>query len=1285
MYNYISSIRKSSSIEQCIRCFFLKEEAPNLILSKNNILEINNLTKEGLLFNQEIIIYGKIILLLGFPSPNDNNKKKENIFILTELFDYCVLSYDNNTNKINTLFNGTIKEDFGKKQNNLLYSLDNDKNFLLISSYKNIFRLICLNTEKRFEQKYNDFIIKYKYENILFLSNFNVNFNMLDKNLKTEDKTEKTNILTFAVIKTDLITNNSNEQKKENNNSGEPNDNNIEKKHQIALETFQLKVEPNSFNIFYYEKKTELLNNKKNIALKATSNRKSNYKGNKDNDTKNTNKNSDKSTNKNTNENINVNNTHEKILEEMNLLQKLDISDNPTVSLIITHPDGLIILFFENYAVYYKYDITKKELIPKHDKKINYTDRKFINYTIIDEKNYKYFITDEYGNLFLLAFIDPFNIKQTNDQFILQILGEINYSTCLLYLDNNYIFNESNKSNSQLIKIQNRGDSLINVVKNYESLSPIKDFAIINNTEDENGIEILTISGVDKNCCIKKLKKGISVLFKGELRIKNIKNVFKLNIKNNNDKIDNNEIYSFIISTVTKSFIIDYNYKENIISLNEKLNVVDLVLFVENISDLIIIVTNQSILIYNNNLELITNHTIGNDKEGNNTINPLIIKYERKLNKLFMYLNNNILKSYTIEKNEKISEINEIFKNLYISAFDVCRYFIIYSLWDSNKLFIYSLNSKITKTINISDETLDYTKISSIQIFKNDLFYYIFISLSNGKLIYYKLKEPYHNYNSNSSYIFKEEDFIFKRKYNLNHEDFTISIIRQNSQNSLFINTQNPSILTFNKDTPNILYFNIKNCKNFIEITENFCLYIFNDKLSFGSLSNIQSQNIKSKFYGKQLNVIKLISFDVINNINELNKNIYYIITIEENKINNVFKNSFVLNDLNLKEISRYDFPNENEQSNSFTQINMNIGTGHKNTIDNKLFVVGTSIFENQSKESISGHLYLLEINQNNNYTIKKLMEIETKGGVYKLISCNNIIYVCIGNILYIYKLVQTLDNTYEFQLTKKSTEFTLINDIYLWKQSNTNNSKDVLNSNNYSNSNMHYLVISDLFRSIGIYSYDIKENKLLEICRDYKSTWVYSSCQLDNNLLYLTDIEGNILTLKKNNNPIKENDEIKMERIAFYNYGERINSMFVTKIKNKDLYKISHEDITNNAKNTINDSYEVKIVFFSSLEGSVGLIIQINEEIFNFLKKLQNLLVKNQTNYGGFNYDKWKNYNNGIINLESKGFIEGDIFEKFLNNDEMYKKKIIKELNYPWNKSYHDAIHILEALTNTH
>ena len=1244
MYNYVSSIRKSSSIDQCIRCFFLDEKVPNLLLSKNNILEIYNLSKEGLIFKREINIYGKIILLLSFPSSNE--EKRDNIFILTELLDYCILFYDKNNKNITTLFTSTIKEDLGKKQNNILYSLDIDKNFLLISAYKNIFRLICLNTKK-------DFIIKYQYENILFLSNFNINKNIFKKlKFKEEEEEKKNKILTFAIIKTDLIYNDTNKENSIENN----------KKHQISLETFQIKVEPNSFNIYYYENKSELISNKKNIALKVTSNRKSNY-------------NKDKSDNNN-DKNINVSNTHEKILEHMNLLQKIDISENPTVSLLITHKDGLIILFFSNYALYYKYDICKKELVSKKEKKINYSDRKFVNYTIIDEKNYKYFVTDEYGNLFLLAFIDPFNLKQNNEQFILQYLGEINYSTCLIYLDNNYLFNGSNKSNSQLIKIENNNNLLIKVVKNYESLSPIKDFAIINKIEEENGIEILTISGVDKNCYIKKIKKGSSVKLIGELKIKNIRNVFKININENN----NNKIYSFLITTITKSFIIDYNYNENIINLNNKLKINELVIFVENTSNFIIIVTNLSIKIYNNKkLEIIKNRLID---DNNSKIIPLIVKYNKKLNILFLYSNDKKLKTFKIDKNGTITETINILKDVSICSFDVCQYFIIYSLWDSNNLYIYSINSKINKIINISDESLDFTKISSIQIFKNELLYYIFISLSNGKLIYFQLKEPAKNYKN--SYIFKEEDFIFKRKYNLNFEDFNIIKIKQKNKKSLFINTQTPSFINFIKENPNISYFNIKNCKNLIELQENIFLFVFNDKILFGSLSNIQSQNINSRYFGKQLNIIKLISFEISNNLNESNKNKYYILIIEENKINNIFRNSFILSDLNLKEISRYDFMNENEQSSSFTEINR----GYGNFIDSKLFVIGTSIFENKSKEAVNGHLYLIEINQNNNYSMRKISEIETKGGVHKVISCDNIIYSCIGNILYIYKLSQLLDNSFEFQLIKKSTEFTLINDIYIWNDElNKNNIINInINNKEIDNSikekkNIHYLILSDLIRSIGIYSYNIAENKLFEMYRDYNNTWVLSSSQINHNLLYLADIEGNIVSLKKKNNTIKENNEIKLERIAYYNYGERINSMIVTKIKNKDLFKLScdYED------NDINENYEVKIIFFSSLEGSLGQIIQINKEIFYFLKALQNLLIKNEPNYGELNYNKYKNYNNGIINIESKGFIEGDIFEKFLNNDEVYKKRILKQLNFSWNKSYYESIHILETLTNTH
>ena len=61
-----------------------------------------------------------------------------------------------------------------------------------------------------------------------------------------------------------------------------------------------------------------------------------------------------------------------------------------------------------------------------------------------------------------------------------------------------------------------------------------------------------------------------------------------------------------------------------------------------------------------------------------------------------------------------------------------------------------------------------------------------------------------------------------------------------------------------------------------------------------------------------------------------------YLLTINEEKIDkNISKTSLVLSDIYLKEISRYDFQNENEICTSFCEIQKN------NDIDNKIIVAG--------------------------------------------------------------------------------------------------------------------------------------------------------------------------------------------------------------------------------------------------------------------------------------------------------------------------------------------------------
>ena len=1307
MFNYIANISKSTAVTHCLSCKFFSQEKLNLILSKNDIIEFYDLTKEGLVKNNIINIFGKIEILLNIPSHERN--KKDNLFILSEDLDFALLSFNNNSNNIDTILSGSIHEEIGRKQDGVFYSLDLMKNFLIISAFKNIFKLICVNNEMRIVEKYHDFTIKYQYEDIIFLAPFSLNYVFKD-NIEKHYK----NILTFAVIKTDII---------DNTNNATTDTSSNELPQEISFETFQILVDANEYKHYSYLWKNDLLNT---ISI----------------DTKD-----------------NAKNDNAYSAEDINLLQKIDLSENPTVSLMITHPDGLIILFFSNYVQYYKYDQKKKKLLPKKDKKISYEERKFTTYTLIDEKNYKYFVIDEYGNLFLLVLILPFSEEKNKSDLIFQFLGEINYSTCLAYLDNNYLFVGSNKANSQLVKIEKNENNFINVIENFDTLAPISNLTLVNkNIENENHVELITISGIEKNCCVNMIKKGIPAIFEDEVEIKNIKSVFKVNLNKNN-----HNIITFIITTINNSIILDYDQNSNKLSLNKqiKLNKNDKILFAKTIynNTLLLMISNLSIFIYKindkGNIEQTQDKTLDNMKQ----VRPLLIKYNEKLNSLFVYFNNKQFLVFKIDINGKICSKETLIDSINMSSFGVCKYFIIYSEWDKNNLNIFTINTKKIETMNIVESSKDFAQITNIEIIKKEGLRFVLLSLSNGKLLYFKLKEQFRNYNY---YDFTENDFIFKRKFNLTNENYTIRKIQikdNTDRKYLFLDISTPCLAFFNKESIVLINLSIKLCKDIIQLDKNKYLFIYNNKIVFGSLSNVQRQNITSKLYGKQLYNIETISFynynlnitnDIhkgndINALKEKNKQKIsnYLLIIEEEKIDkNTTKTSLVLSDVYLKEISRYNFQNENEICTSFSEIEK------WNDLDTKLIVAGTGISEYPNEEPCMGYIYLIEIDHKNNYVMKKIKEIQTKGGIYRIKALKNIIYASIGNTLFIYKIINNyetkkLTESYEIKLIRKCSFFTLINDIYLYdfnpkSDDNLSQIKSYTNDNNELNLTMsinksakkknviqmeeeedeftnkinenseneqdeikseenkskneediQYIIISDLYRSIVLYSYDANNDKLNEICRDYNLTWVYSISQYKNNSLFISDIDGNIISLEKNIHPKSDQENFKFERRAYFNLSERINSMVMTTVKNQKLFLLSCDnnkyDIIPEENIDDNIPEEVKVTYYGTMEGSIGIIISLKKDVFDFLKGLECAIVKRMKNFGSFDYDKWRSFKDGFNIKKSSGFVEGNIVEDFLNYDDALKNEIIRQVNFPWDKSLSDVVNIIETLAKCH
>ena len=1263
MYNYLGVLKKSTAIEHCISCNFFETKTPTLILSKNNRLEFYSLSEEeGLKPKKYRNIYGKIIILLKIPT----KKLKDNLFVLSQDLNFCLFSFDSLSNNINILLSGTIKEDLGKIQEDILYTLDKNKNFLLICAYKNIFKIICVNTDMNQFDKYKNYTVRFQYEKIIFLAPFylgNVD-NNIDNNL----------LLNFVVIK--QVYNEKNNFQKEK----------IEMEKETIMETFKIRLEPDCFNIYVNYKETTAVSNGKMINLKVNSNlRKIINNNNKTNNKK--------------EENKTIIYNNETLVENINFMENINLEEDESIDLMITHSNGLIILFFSSHAIYYQFNEENKSLTCS--KSISYEKKKFVDYILVDEKNFSYYIIDDLGFLYLFSMKKIENLKM-----FLQYIGKVSPPSCFAYLNNNILFVGSIKSNSQLIKIDNKDNNIeMNIIEEYESLSPISNMVLLNNTKENNGVEVMTISGVGSNCSIKNIKNGTNIIFNGDIEIKNIIHVFKIiinEINNSRNKKKNKEktFCNFIITTSMKSFIINYDFKYKIISLNTLINFEknEKVIFAKNISDIIIIVSNINIYIYQNRFKLILESKLKINENGKI---PLLVRYNKNIKGLFIYFNNNNLIRYNIDIiNGKIVENENILNNKPVCALDVCKKFLIFSSWDSNKLGIYSFSNKKLNYIDLIGDFINFMFISSIQIIKINEEYNIFLSLSFGKLILIKLNKQINAYEK--EHEFNNDDFYIKQNYNLNIENFRIKKINNKSNKFLFLNTSIPCIINFINGNLKISNFNANNCKDIIPLDnfENNFLFIFDNKISFGSFSDNQNQNIYTLKKGKNINKIKLI--DLRENENNKGNNFKqkkYILTIEETEIinNNItlINSSLVLNDINMKEISRYNFEYDYEISMNLEEINLSNEFTTK-----KYFIIGTGITDELKSEPKIGHLYLIEINFESNLFIKKLKEVEIKGGVYAMNCYKNIIYVGIKDTLYIYHInKKNNENFYEFKLIRQHSDFDLINYIYVSKdiiyqeeedddKDNDENKKDNMIIEKPENKEINEIYVCDIYKAIILYRYDIINDKFKEICRDNNPTWIYNILEPKKNLLYITDIDNNIITLKKLYKIKNQKEKIKLDQVANFNIGERITTLISTEIQNKNLFLLtSHkdeDDIINESKNIfIKNNDIVNITYFGTLEGTVGYIIELNKHIYEFLYFLQEILIKKANKLGNFSYKIWRSFKDGYNLIESKGFIEGDIIKEFLNYDDDYKTLILKELNYPWKKNVKEVVNIIETLNN--
>ena len=123
--------------------------------------------------------------------------------------------------------------------------------------------------------------------------------------------------------------------------------------------------------------------------------------------------------------------------------------------------------------------------------------------------------------------------------------------------------------------------------------------------------------------------------------------------------------------------------------------------------------------------------------------------------------------------------------------------------------------------------------------------------------------------------------------------------------------------------------------------------------------------------------------------------------------------------------------------------------------------------------------------------------------------------------------------------------DFNFINDLSIIninsnENSNTNNNSCQLNSN-FNNSKKNKkeidILVSDIYKSVSCYSYDLKKEVITEKSRDYSPLWIntclfYSKNDTTKKLFFLgSDADKNIIIFRQNMNPKSDEEKFRIEK----------------------------------------------------------------------------------------------------------------------------------------------------------
>ncbi|KAK1442098.1 DNA repair/RNA processing CPSF family protein [Babesia gibsoni] len=373
-----------------------------------------------------------------------------------------------------------------------------------------------------------------------------------------------------------------------------------------------------------------------------------------------------------------------------------------------------------------------------------------------------------------------------------------------------------------------------------------------------------------------------------------------------------------------------------------------------------------------------------------------------------------------------------------------------------------------------------------------------------------------------------------------------------------------------------------------------------------------------------------------------------------------------------------------------------------------KMIAVGTSLASADEYVPTEGYIFLVDIisSSNDKWEIVLLRTVlPLSAGIVEMVECNNALVVALNDTVSVMTLTrddETSENTGSFDKKEHKLEPMHSSDssygqYKLVQRAEYVSCTYVVSLNTYKDS----IVIGDLMSSIRILQWNGRSLK--EMGKDFNSMYCTAVAAIDNTRCMVSDSSGNLCIFGKNNHPTNDRQAIKVEDIGLFHHGENINKIVKNPNKEKSVPMqdlatsqdmpefLGHSQCSREFCCMMHDSeiispqiisthvvkgltkpnnfwnYQFNNIFTCAT--SAGSLLQLclfeDDKLFYRLSMLEEAINGLQNEIGNIENKHWRAFKNKWAMRSSKGFIDGDVVESFLDLNPEIRDKVFNDLRH--------------------